>query len=1055
MDRRSFLKRTTTGLAAAGLLKPFAAAADTGEADASPPARIALFHDPGFPTVDGCVTAAVLHEALGGMDVQRLDAQSLRTRLTPAAFDILVMAHGSAFPLSASDTVHAFLAAGGSWVQLGGVPLARPVRRRRGAWRVDDATVVHHRRLGITQSDTVDVTSIMQATVDPLLPQGHDGAWNPIRVFPLQCILTEGRHFPDEDGSDGPRHALIRPLVSLAGPDARSLAAPVVLIDRIAGHFEGGRWVIAGYEGAMSPSCLRALLRIATDSPIDARIAPTYACHHAGETPGVHVTASLHGRRALSQSGDAHITVTDEAGRVLWTHAVSLARRRQPGRVMFEASVALPATLAAQLAPGYHEVDCRIDLRQPDADTRVTRCTTGFWMEDAVLFASGSPVRMGHDMFERDGAPFLVTGTTYMAGDVHRRFLLDPNPAVWMRDMAAMTAAGVTMLRTGIWTGWRLHAANNGQPHEAVLRALEAFILTCRRHDLPLIFTFFSFLPEAFGGDNAFLDPRAVEGQSRFVRGIVERCRTAPTLLWDFINEPSFCSPKKLWQCRPNGDRHEVAAWNAWLARRHPAESDQERAEDIGTSWGCLTSLPATLPDEADFNDANLLCRRHPFKALDYRLFAQHAFTAWAATMAAIVRRHGHPEQTVTVGQDEGGTLERPSPQFHADAVDFTCVHNWWFNTDLVWDSVMTGVPGKPHLVEETGAMMYETMDGMPWRSGEEVSALVERKFMISAFVNGSGFVQWCWNTNVYMDSDNEAAIGFLRADGSAKPELHAFMRFAAFAARIAPHLRGARRDDVLMVIPHANMFATRSTAMEATRRAVRTMWHDCGIPMAAISEYRVAALTESPRLFIVPAPRLINAAAWEALLGFVSRGAALLLTGPLDRDDHGRPARLLEMAGLTASTARVGAMEELHIGGVRHLLPYTGEKVHRIERGVDGPVALVRSVSHGGGRIIWSPLPVELSDATEPTTALYRLALKEAGIEPAFRITPAVPILVIPHSHDGAMLYALVSESAEDADIELTDAATGSTHSIRVPARRTACVIIDRTTGAELARLG
>src|SRR6202008_3570697 len=100
-----------------------------------------------------------------------------------------------------------------------------------------------------------------------------------------------------------------------------------------------------------------------------------------------------------------------------------------------------------------------------------------------------------------------------------------------------------------------------------------------------------------------------------------------------------------------------------------------------------------------------------PLKVIDYRLFAQDMFTAWATDMANLIKKNGNPNQLVTVGQDEGGTGESPSPHFFADAVDFTCIHNWWLNDDLVWDNVVTKAPGKPNLVEETGVMFYEKMD--------------------------------------------------------------------------------------------------------------------------------------------------------------------------------------------------------------------------------------------------------------------------------------------------------------------------------------------------------
>ena len=103
-------------------------------------------------------------------------------------------------------------------------------------------------------------------------------------------------------------------------------------------------------------------------------------------------------------------------------------------------------------------------------------------------------------------------------------------------------------------------------------------------------------------------------------------------------------------------------------------------------------------------------------------------------------------------------------------------MHNWWANDDLVWDSVMArNRRTKASLIEETGIMFYEKMDGSAWRTEEEARNLLERKLAISFAAQGAGFVQWIWNANCYMNSDNEAAIGFHRADQTAKPELGSF----------------------------------------------------------------------------------------------------------------------------------------------------------------------------------------------------------------------------------------------------------------------------------------
>lgn len=67
------------------------------------------------------------------------------------------------------------------------------------------------------------------------------------------------------------------------------------------------------------------------------------------------------------------------------------------------------------------------------------------------------------------------------------------------RRISRRCAAGVNLVRTGIWTGWKEHSDGEGRPQESVLRALEVFLLTARAHDIPVIFTLFRFRARDMG----------------------------------------------------------------------------------------------------------------------------------------------------------------------------------------------------------------------------------------------------------------------------------------------------------------------------------------------------------------------------------------------------------------------------------------------------------------------------------------------------------------------------------------------------------------------------
>jgi hypothetical protein len=202
-----------------------------------------------------------------------------------------------------------------------------------------------------------------------------------------------------------------------------------------------------------------------------------------------------------------------------------------------------------------------------------------------------------------------------------------------------MKAAGINLVRTGIWTGWKKFMPEPGKLNEAALRALDAFLLTAQQYDIPVIFTFFAFLPETWGGKNAYLDPQAVQAQTQFINAFAQRYRDADDLIWDLINEPSFCSPKHLWSCRPNYDQHEKAAWQEWLKERYPFPDDESRAAALQQLWRTTDQSPLDLPRLEDFESPNIFDDRRPLRTLDYRLFAQECL-ALGLNGAAAIRRN-------------------------------------------------------------------------------------------------------------------------------------------------------------------------------------------------------------------------------------------------------------------------------------------------------------------------------------------------------------------------------------------------------------------------------
>ncbi|MFI5252524.1 MAG: cellulase family glycosylhydrolase [Bacteroidota bacterium] len=1052
LNRRHFIK-SAGGLAlasVAGAIPAFSAWQQNTSSHAGAKLRAAVFFEPDFPTIDFTpISKETLVKALESYDSRFLNIADLNTELPIQNYDVFINPYGSAFPVEAWETILKYLTAGGNWLNIGGTPFTVPIAKENNKFVPQVKQTEYHKILGITQSFLVQKNHKTTYSANTEIA-GSDELVKEFKAeqfFELYVRFSNYKEYPDEDGSTGPKEAVLHPLISAVDEENHVYAAPIIQIDRLEKKYAGGRWALANFNGTISSKGIQKLVEIAAGGSLEFIVQPTFACYHAGETPSFSVGLRRPAGNASSVvKGKCDIVVVDADNSTVGRATTQLSGE---GRVI-AGSAPLNPENNKKLSPGYYEAHCSLLIENLAAKKTVPlHYTTGFWVNDPALLSGGKPITIDKNYFLRDGEPYPITGTTYMASDVHRKFLLEPNPAVWHKDFADMKEAGINMIRTGIWTGWKNYMSTEGEPNESALRAMDAFLLTARQYDIPVIFTFFAFIPESWGGINAYLDPKSIESQKKFITMFTKRYAMVNDILWDLINEPSFCNPKHLWSTRPNYDPFEIAAWNAWLKKSNA---------DLNEQYRLRADEEVTLPSGDDFDNVNIFNDRRPIKVIDYRLFAQEMFANWIKEMTSAIRLNGSPHQLITVGQDEGGTGDRPNPQFFADAVDFTCIHNWWFNDDLVWDNVVTKTPGKPNLVEETGVMFYEKMDSSVWRTEEEARNLLERKLAISMGASGAGFIEWIWNTNPYMDSDNEAAIGLLRVDGSEKPELQPVREFAKFYAEHKKLMVNQEAEKVLLVFPHSQMFSVRNFATEATQKSIRTMYYHLHTQMSAISEYALESIKTEPKLILLPSPRIFNQKSWDILFKKVSAGSTLLITGPFDADEHWLPTNRTKKIGIDSSIEPVMNQESLYIDNVHHIVNYRGDKLQRIEKAVIDETgdSKVITMQHGKGAIVWSPLPVEVSDSPDAITALYKYALQQADVRPIFSAKEIDPsILILPTVFENAVLYVVISETDRDVDLPFTHLETNTELSIHLPRQRTVSLFINRKDGKVIGKMG
>ncbi|MGH9591463.1 MAG: hypothetical protein ACRD5L_00120, partial [Bryobacteraceae bacterium] len=495
--------------------------------------------------------------------------------------------------------------------------------------------------------------------------------------------------------------------------------------------------------------------------------------------------------------------------------------------------------------------------------------------------------------------------------------------------------------------------------------------------------------------------------------------------------------------------------WNEWLAKRYATHSA------LAEAWRSVTvpeGADVPLPTEPEFSNRasyEAWPSDNALRAMDYQFFAQDAFRGWASEMREAIRATGS-QQLVTVGQDEGGGGDRPSPAFFGDALDFTTTHSWWGTDVLLWDSLMAKQPDRPMLAQETGVSREVEIDGEGHRSPQEATALLERKLAMAGGTS-AGAIEWLWNINSYMRDDREATIGAIRPDGTEKSEAELMRRFAKFAAAAGPHLSGAERAQVGVVTAQALQYSPlENLALAAQQKSVRALNYALGIPAEAVPENLAPRMLQDgwrPKLLVLPAAQALGDEAWAALLKYVDAGGTLLITGSMERDPHWRVTERLAALGapatpepllLRAATQRAGDKEiALSFGfdaqqGAEYLRFRDGAEMH--------------AISHGKGRIFAASEPVELAEGLAPAVQLYAWALGQAGVQSPFagRIPPGV--LVRPVELAESVLYLIVSESANGEELQLRDRASGGEIRTRIEPGRAKLFLLAKNGGQVLA---
>ena len=1013
-----------------------------------------ILRETGFPAADSAPAPdALLQHVLP--DAQLASTSELKNRLNSAK--LLVLPYGSAFPEDAWPEIYGYLQRGGNLLVIGGRPFTRAAYRDGSTWKLRDYSVRYTRPLMMDQYQDTPGSDGLKFESNPDIPLAipqfaWKHAFSPIIHLSAVDLYNRG-------GSAGSIDSNLDAL-AWGTKGGRRMSAPVIQIDHFRNGFDGGRWIFVDadlppdfFTGSNAAEILTELSNRARNGAEEFTVRPTLPLYLPSEPIELDVTLGpqdSHGNIfTLRDKRTGKLFDVTGDGKRMGAIQIAVFPDDDPkhrSSITVDLSHPGPILLPPPAEKGLHIIEAKL----VNGSETVATYHSAFWIRDLDYLRSGPKLGVNENYFELDGKPLAVVGTTYMSSEVQRLYFDHPNVYAWDQDLRQIHDAGLNMIRTGWWTGWDKFADENGRPYERTLRTMEAYLMTARKYGLPVQFNFFAFLPEVLGGVNPYLDPEAVRKQKTLVSAVAARFHDVPFLAYDLINEPSFS--KRLWTMRPNGDWIETQKWNEWLDKHYPKRAD------LAAAWSVpITSVQGSipLPEDIDFAPRGMYNGRNSLRIYDYEMFAQESFGNWVRILREAIRDAGS-QQLITIGQDEGGFQDRLSPAFFGSSVDFTTNHSWWQNDSILWDSLVAKQPGKAMLIQETGLQRELNLDETSRRTPENEAALFERKVAMS-FVQGSGAIEWLWNTNSYMTEGNETPIGALRTDLTEKPEATVMRNFGKFAAVLKDHLHNPQPAQVAIIASQSAQYSALAAAqIEAQRKAARALAYYARLTPFLIYENQIEKMG-SPKLAILPSAQSLTEKAWQALMKYVEGGGNLLIAGPVDRDEHwqrvNRAAALLpgaQVVPLTYHNASILVPDAMPNQALRALngtsLAFDLQAQGWLES-LQFQGGNFTEINHGNGRIFWAAQPVELAQNSDAAGNLYAYVAARLGIQPQFELLApfSAGVMVYPMALEDSVLYIIVSDNAEDAKIDLRDKSSGVRINISLQTEHAALVLIGR----------
>jgi hypothetical protein len=266
------------------------------------------------------------------------------------------------------------------------------------------------------------------------------------------------------------------------------------------------------------------------------------------------------------------------------------------------------------------------------------------------------------------------------------------------------------------------------------------------------------------------------------------------------------------------------------------------------------------------------------------------------------------------------------------------------------------------------------------------------------------------------------------------------------------------QQPEIAIVTSQAAQFSPiGDMQLEAQRKAVRALLYQNRLSAYAIAENQLPNLGK-PKLAILPSAQNLTELAWQSLLKYARNGGNLLITGPVERDEHWQAARRAAAINLEAQAEPLAYhAAAIRIGDHEIAISFDQQKQNQAESLHFNDGTTFKEIRYGKGCIFWAAYPVEFAEGAQPASELYAAVAAKIGISPAFELlAPLSPgVLVYPTVLNDAVLYILISDNATDAKADLRDKVTGARLTISLAAQNAAIAVIGKKEKAIVAQYG